>query len=303
MRLKREAIHFLRRSGIILLNYCFNRRTFYETLGWLNDRYDFLASVFVAYPASENYADAYFSDSMMESAKWSPILCALLYQNGKWTLGMGISSLEGEIRETEEENLIALAERTERIRRIVGADYKTFAGILPGVFNRHGIVEESTEAEVTVRVVLDAIEIVKDRENLPPNAPLIILGGNGYIGSRLIEALDKEQVHSVEKSSSGGNWPTQLEGEKALLVNVADREALREYTQHVWSGLHLLNEVYPAPNRKEIRSFSHRNNSAYHVVGVEASAYPAFPKSYAGGIPCCAARPCEEMEAIIRKLN
>lgn len=207
MESKQDAINSLRRAGVILLDLLFNHQVFYKTLGWLNERYDFLASVFVAYPASEEYADAYFSQLIKQKRKWSPALCALLYQNGKWTLGLGISALEEELREADRGGLQALVEQTERIRETVGADYKTFAGILPGILNRRKITEKNTEAEVTVHAVLKAKEIVEEKEDLPSDAPIIVLGGNGYIGSRLMDALPEEKVYSVEKASTGGDWP------------------------------------------------------------------------------------------------
>jgi len=296
-----KALHFLRRLGVALLYYLFSHQLFYTTLGWLNERLDFIGSVFVAYPASKSYADAYFFDFIKHKIKWSPILCALLYQNGKWTLGMGISALEDELRYADEEDLRFLVEQAERIRRTVGADHKTFAGILPGILHRRGIVREATEAEVTVRIILNALEIVKRREDLPADVPLIVLGGDGHIGTRLTEAISDELVHSVEKVNPGEDWPGHLEGEEALLINVATSEALSEYMDRVWPGVRLLNEAYPPPNGEKMKVFT-QHNSAYHVVGVKASAYPSFPKRYAGAIPCCAARPCEEMEAIVRQL-
>ena len=110
-RFERRAIGFARRTGIVLLNLLFNHRLFYRTLGWLNERFDFLASVFVAYPASAKYAKYYFSPSINQKFEWSPALCALLHQNGKWTLGFGISSSEQDFRDSSnEENLQALVE-------------------------------------------------------------------------------------------------------------------------------------------------------------------------------------------------
>jgi hypothetical protein len=193
-----KALHFLRRLGVALLYYLFSHQLFYTTLGWLNERLDFIGSVFVAYPASKSYADACFFGFIKPEIKWSPILCALLYQNGKWTLGMGISALEDELRYADEEDLRFLVEQAERIRRTVGADHKTFAGILPGILHRRGIAREATEAEVTVRIILNALEIVKKREDLPADVPLIVLGGDGHIGTRLTEAISDEPVHSVE---------------------------------------------------------------------------------------------------------
>lgn len=303
MAIKQEVVNFLRRTGIVLLDLLFNHRPFYKLLGWLNDRYDFLDSVFVAYPASEKYADAYFSRLIKRQKKWSPTLCALLRQNGKWTLGLGISALEEEIREANEQKIRTLVKRTERIKNSIGANYKTFAGVLPGIISRLGIEEKNTEAEVTVRIVLKAKETVKKKEGIRSDIPLIILGGDGYIGSRLTNTLPNERVHTVEKSNTGGDWPIHLQGQEAILINVANRDALREYRDRVWPGLHLLNEVYPAPSGRDIRAFASRESSVYHIVGVKASAYPGFPKSYAGGIPCCAAKPCDEMEAVVQKIN
>ncbi|MEH2076811.1 MAG: hypothetical protein V7K57_20825 [Nostoc sp.] len=65
----------------------------------------------------------------------------------------------------------------------------------------------------------------------------------------------------------------------------------------------MVNEVYPEPTGEELNKLITQGNRAYHIVGINADAYPPFPKAYKGGIPCCAARLSDEMDVIIRKIT
>lgn len=299
----RRIVGSSRRWALVLLNLVLHHPLFYRLVGWLNGRRQGLASVFVAYPASAEYASFYFTESLMRKAKWTPILCALMRQNGKWMFGFGISSTEEELRSDVGANLRALVERTERLRQLTGARHMTFSGILPGLLHQRGIINESVEAAVTVRVVAQAVELVRKAEGLPPKAPVIVLGGRGFIGSQLVQVLEEHSVYSVDTSKPNDAWPDHLEGKQAILINVASKHALRQYLDKVWAGLTLLNEVYPEPSTIEVEVFDRYGNKAYHVVGVRAQSWPSFPKAYAGGIPCCAGWPCDELEAIVRRLN
>jgi len=183
------------------------------------------------------------------------------------------------------------------------AKQKTFAGILPGVMYMKRLIRESPEADVTVEAVLQAERELKLVINYPENIPLIILGGNGFIGRRLIKKLDGREVYCVDVGENNNNWPDHLYGRKVILINLTRKAVLTNYLHLFWSNLVLLNEVYPEPKQNDLQELTNKGSVAYHVVGLKAESYPSFPRAYRGGIPCCAGYHAKKMEVIVKKLN
>jgi len=50
----------------------------------------------------------------------------------------------------------------------------------------------------------------------------------------------------------------------------------------------VVNDVYPEPSRAEVEVLRSKSAVCYHIAGIKAKAWPAFPRGYQGGIPCCA---------------
>lgn len=288
---------------LLIINFFFNHDWVFKTIGWLNRHFDFIFGVFVAYPEKESYARAYVYQRHRHIMKWLPWPASISRQNGKWELMMVISSSKKDFYDSaNEENLRILVERTEKIRQMLGAPQKTFAGILPGVLYSKGIITEATEANTTVKGVLQIEAELRKAESYPDDTPLIILGGEGFIGSRMVKRLQDigREVHSVE---SPEQWPGQLYGQKTILINLTKMYAISVYIDFFWSELIILNEVYPEPSEKEIRRLSDKGIHLYHASGVDAKSYPSYPGAYQGGIPFCAAWDSEDMGVISVRLN
>ena len=79
-----------------------------------------------------------------------------------------------------------------------------------------------------------------------------------------------------------------LWGRPTILLNVSRKGALARYIPHLWPEAVVLNEVYPEPDRSEVAAIQEKGARCYHISGVEARAWPPFPRAYQGGIPCCA---------------
>jgi len=161
------------------------------------------------------------------------------------------------------------------------------------------------EADVTVRVVVEAEKQVCNLELMQENPPLIILGGKGFIGRRLLSALHGRELYSidlVDKTEGLENWPEHLRGQRVILLNVSRRAVLLNYLPRLWPEIVLLNEVYPEPDDGCLQKLLQLGVSAYHVVGVAGEAYPPFPRAYQGGIPACSARLTPEMRVLVKKL-
>ena len=247
----RLAGHF-RKVSILAMNFVFNRKYVFKFIGFINRYLKFIGSVFVAYPASEEYARAYVYPRQRHLMRWSPWPVGIFLQNGKWGIMFVISSTEKDFTKPEhEDNLRKLVERTELIRELVCAPQKTFAGILPGVLYAKRIIHETVETHVTIEAIIKAESKVKQDERYDSNVPLIVLGGMGFIGRKLIGKLKGREVFCVDvktKAECRTTWPHHLAGRKAVLINVTKKAALSDYLKLFWPELILINEVYPEPN-------------------------------------------------------
>ncbi|QDV04859.1 hypothetical protein Poly30_03530 [Planctomycetes bacterium Poly30] len=226
----------------------------------------------------------------------------LIKQEGRWCVVCAISSFEDEVRVATKNCLETLLRRAQAIQRELQAEHLTFSGILPGVMEKNDVPHDGQEAQTTVLVVADAIAKVSAQVGHDEDTPVILLGASGYIGTRLKVQLQGREVHAVDPKSNQSTLPESLRGQCALLVNVASRRALAGHLSALWEGLVLLNEVYPEPSRKERLELRRMGIPAFHVVGVEATAFPPFPGAYRGGAPCCAAIPSPGLRAVIQEL-
>ncbi|MCF6147677.1 MAG: hypothetical protein E3K37_03360 [Candidatus Kuenenia sp.] len=296
----------LRKILILFVNALFNHNLVFRVIGAINRRWNFLRSVFVMYPATKDYTSAYLYKRHWHALKWSPWIGGVFRQNGKWGLILGITGTDDDFRNTDNSgNLQALAGRAEHVRRLIGATQKTFAGILPGILFKNRFVRETVEMDVAVEAIVRAEGHVRTIERHGKNTPLIVLGGNGFVGRRLIKRLNGREVYCVDSTNGKANtasWPGHLKESCAILINISKSYALSDYTSLFWPGLVVLNEVYPEPHKEELEMIKAKGCAVYHIVGIEGKAYPSFPNAYTGGIPCCAARISEDMRVIVKRL-
>ncbi len=297
----------LRKILVLVVNVIFNHNLVFSIVGVINRRCNFLTSVFVMYPATKDYTSAYLYQRHWHVTKWAPCICGIFWQEDKWGLILGITSTEENFCHSENTgNLQTLAERVEHVRRLIGASQKTFAGILPGILFKKRLIRETVESEITAEAIVKAEKYVRNDAGYDENTPLIILGGNGFVGRRLIKRLNGREIYCVDSTNgktNGESWPFHLKERSAIMINISRSHALAGYTSLFWPGLVLLNEVYPAPGEDELKIITEKGCLAYHVVGIQGKAYPSFPNAYTGGIPCCAARISADMQVIVKKLN
>ncbi len=288
---------------VVLINHYIGKDPFLKIIGFLNQRYGFLNSVFVMYPASKDYTIAYAFEKYLTYQKWSPWIVGFFRQNGQYGIKMTISGIEKDFLNGEEgPNLKSMVFEAERIRQLVGAKQKTFAGILPGVLYAKRIITDTTEANVTVEAVAKAVSDTLSKNSLPAATPIIVLGGRGFVGRRLVTRLNGSEVYNIDLNNQD-DFPLHLKGKDALLINVSRKAAIKDYISLFWKGLIILNEVYPPPAAEELEKIAAIGCPVYHLVGVAAKAYPSFPSVYNGGIPCCAAwNSGDQMQVIVKQL-
>ncbi|NQU77240.1 NAD-dependent epimerase/dehydratase family protein [Candidatus Falkowbacteria bacterium] len=303
--------HF-KKIGIIVVNLLFDHDYFYKFLGFLNTNILLgrIRGMFLVYPASEKFTKAFVYNWYAKKIKWKPALVGFFRQENKWGIIFGISATEEDFwKDYDTEKLKKLNSKLESIKKIIKADQKNFAGVLPGILAKGGVVNKSTEARATVLAISQAIEILKARENMPDNSPLIVIGAEGFIGNQLVNFLRergyKGDIHTIDikLSEKSGGLPRELEGRPTIILNLTKRGALSEYIGSVWSEAVIINEVYPEPSKEELMAIQERGAHCYHVVGLKGKSWPSFPGAYSGGIPCCASLTIPQKgDVIIKKL-
>jgi len=297
--------HF-RRLPLEILNIFINHDWLFWLIGAANKHIGLIEFIFLVYPASEKYASAYVYSRRLPKVMWNPWPCGLLWQNGKFGLMFCISATNGQFADPQNtENLQRVNERMEKLRQLLGANRKTFAGILPGILYAKRIINDAPEADLTAVAVSQAIDEVKAKESLGTDVPVIVLGGRGFIGRRVMKLLDKSTAFSIDSADDcdQNSWPNHLKGRRVIVVNITLNNAIRDYLDVFWPGTIVINEVYPEPTSDILNRLKDKNCSCYHVVGVHASSLPSFPAAYEGAIPCCAAWPSPNMKVVVRKLN
>ncbi len=295
--MKKNFVLHIRRLAVLFFDFLFDHNWFYRLLGWMNYRFFEIRTVFLMYPEQRKYALAFVYPSRLPKVKWNPFLAGFFVQNGKLGLMFAISATPDDFRNpANEDGLRSMVKRMEEIRQLVGAPRKTFAGILPGVLYAKRIVRVAPEAELTVEGILIAVDLIKKKEKIYVNVPIIALGGGGFIGRRLVKKLQNkgEQVIVVDK---GDPWPDV--SEVAIVINMTLKGALLEYLDKMNTEMIVVNEVYPPPNPG---NFAGRVRSLYHIKGAKAFALPPFPHAYKGGIPLCAAFFHDQIDILVDKL-
>ncbi|MCX6741479.1 MAG: hypothetical protein NTY61_03730 [Candidatus Parcubacteria bacterium] len=287
------------------LNLFFNHSWIYWLIGLSNRKFRLIESVFLVYPATDDYTSAYSYAYRSRWHEWKPGPIGFFWQNGKLGVKFAISAHNGQFSDpANKDKLRQVVEKMERIRKLFHAKHKTFAGILPGVLFMKRLVRETPEADVTVEAVRQVIERVRLLEGLSDDTPVIVLGGRGFIGRRVVDALPKGTTYSVDIAGCNGQnvWPDHLRGKPTLLVNISLNSALGQYIHLLWPEIVIVNEVYPEPSQELAQQLKAVGCHCYHVVGVKAKALPSFPGGYQGGIPCCAAWRAESMEALFKRI-
>lgn len=295
-----------RRISVAIANGVINRELVYRIVGRINRQTGSITSVFLVYPARDDYALAYVYPQRIERIRWNPWPVGVIRQNGKFAIMFGVSSNDSHFAKSSHvEDLAALTERMEKLRVLLGAKQKTFAGVLPGLLAQRGILTDTPEADVTATVVVQAIATLKLEAGLPPTAPVIVLGGGGFVGRRIVSLLGTKQRVEVVDQIHGypAELPADLSGRPVVLLNVAAPGAIGEYLDSLWPEMVVLNEVYPEPSPTEVAALTALGVPCFHVAGVKARAFPPFPAAYAGAVPCCAAWPSDDLEPVLRRMS
>ena len=270
-----------------------------------------IKTLFMYYPATEAYADLVAYRWHQRRFGWFPGLVGLFVQNGRIGLCFAVPNTEAQFKDQANTGHVAtLMQRMDGLRHRIGAEHRTFAGILPSIFHSRGIQDRDVvmQRNMTARAVLAALDEVIAGNRLPADVPVLLLGGRGFVGSHVQQLCVGRNVSVIDANETDAFRALirPLRGHPLVIVNLTKAGVLADYLEYFWPGLILLNEVYPEPSRCEVRAAESLGSVVYHISGVEAWCWPPFPRAYRGGIPCCASVPLgadERVAVVVTRLS
>lgn len=296
----------MRKIIAVFLILLFSHTWCYRLIGWFNRRYGWIDSVFLMYPASARYLSAYCPPAIARYCGWRPVWVGIGRQTGGgWMLIFAVPNVEKDFLQSQHHTqLQRLVARMQQIQQSVGATQSSFAGILPSVLAARQMRVEAPERAVTVTVVVAAVTQLVHQQHLTVPTRLIVLGGAGFIGTPVVAQLRAlgHEVAVVDPQAST-RWPDEWVGLPTILLNISRKNAIYQYIDQTWSALIVLNEVYPEPSARAIQRLSERGVKSFHLVGVAGQAWPHFPASYHGAIPCCAGQVAVAPLVLLRRLD
>jgi hypothetical protein len=259
------------------------------------------ASVFFCYAGNERYAEHYSYRSTRNFLLWFPSPIGVFRQGKKWGLICAAPVTEHEFTAAKNETKTAeLLGRLQRVRRLLGAEKLSFAGVLPTVLNRKWPGILAGELDQTPEVVRRAAHEVLRRHNL---RRVVLLGGSGRIGRAVDALLRSDGVEVIVIDPAGSNSPeTMGSQDTTLLVDVSRFGAISEYVERMPSGSAVLNEVFPEPSREIAEEFLRKNVPVYHIAGVAAEVFPSLPLGYKNALPCCAIHSKKVGDPILKRI-
>lgn len=268
---------------------------------WVFKRLHLFQAVFVVYPANNQYAN-YFSFRWRQKINaWKPwIVGVIKHPSGARTLTFAISSSEVDIKsEGKVSNLKILHQETKELAKKLGAKSIHFAGIIPGCLKYRRVPRPNTEQEATVIAVVKATQSLREQLGHTADSPIVLLGYKGFIGREVMRKLTQMNlaVRGVEK-----NDQIAIPCAPHMVINITQPEAINAHVDSFNEYSVLLNEVYPVPCREVLEYLRSKSVQVYHLAGVIAEAWPAFPGAYHGAVPCCGAIPTEHYEVVLKRL-
>jgi hypothetical protein len=289
---------------VLLTGAIFRTGLPYRLLGLVNRRLPVLQTVFFCYAGSPAYARRYCYRWSEDWLRETPTPIGVYRQGGRWGLVVASPISEAQIVDSSRrEQLERLIGHVEWIASAIGAENVRLAGILPGHLRRQGRGAATRTRDTIARVVHCSLTRVRDRH--AKGAPIVLLGGDGYLGRAVQRELRRagEAFHVIDSARGVRALPHALRSRSILLLDLSRSGVLRVYAEQVAPGSVVLNEVFPEPDHELVRAFRRRQISVFHIAGVRARVIPALPGGYTGAVPCCAVHGSGSIDPVIRKLE
>lgn len=264
----------------------------YVLIGLWNRSFGGWKSVFFCYAGSKNYTSSYAPRFAVDAFRWRPSPIGILKQDGEMGLVIASPVTEADfLNPANAKKFKALQRRLQWIVRLIGAKQLSLSGILPSVLRDSSTLKVADSRPVVAETVCQAVDQVV-RDCFDGKVPaLIILGGKGFVGDPTTRALRAQghDCHVVDPKVRRQHLPEGLSGSQAILIDISRYGAIESYIPQMWSGLVVLNETFPRPSSRNIRSMQAMGIDVYHISGVAGSVRPPLPFGYENAVPCCAA--------------
>ena len=298
---------FALKAGVLICGVASLTLVPYAILGIWNRLFGGWTSVFYCYAGSTQFVETYAPSFLVRSFRWMPIPIGILRHAN--TRGIIIASPVSEQQFLDPANATAfrtLQRRIARIAKLVGARRISLTGVMPSAAAKDGILNLPDTRPIIQRAVCAAVaRVVRERfdVNWPP---ILLIGGAGYIGVPIAESLREggATVHVIDPKGSETDLPKHLHGCPCLILDCSRKGVIHSYTDQMWPGMVLLNEVFPRPSRKVVEALSERGVECWHLSGLAGSIVPPLPHGYENAVPCCAAHEAlGDPEVVIVSLN
>lgn len=288
---RNRLLQHLLKVVVLLLSAVGRLSVVWWTVGLLNRRLFRLEAVFFCYAGSERYARHYcyaWSESWLRAV---PTLIGVYRVGRAWGLAFASPATADELVGRDTALLDSVLSRLGTISRLVRATHIRLAGVIPGHLHRIGHPLGATEiGDVVANAVFDATCRTLPECGLPDSTPVVVLGGGGFVGQRVVGHLQRAGLPHVVVDPARGRSaiPQQLERERVLVLDMSRPGGLRVHVERIPPGSVVLSEVFPEPDRADVLRLKRMNCRVLHIAGVGARVYPSLPGSYAGAVPCCA---------------
>jgi hypothetical protein len=276
----RSVQRFFVKFFLEFVNLLFNNTFF----AFLSRRLNLFQALFLVYPAERRFAEHFEFSFRIKKNKTSPFIIGFcIHPNWKMSLCVAVSSTQRDFSEGVV-NLKLFHKNVLSFSRCFGCKTTHLAGELPSLLKRAGVSREEVEREVTVAAVTSSCVQIASKHGVDI---IVVLGSAGYIGKKVCESLEYRGL-SVVGVDLGETFPSLIEGKRALVVNVASKQALDRHMLSFRGGFIFLNEVYPAPTKQQLQDLKERDVKAFHISGGRVKLlFPPLPGEYQGALPCC----------------
>jgi hypothetical protein len=296
----------LRRIAIVVLSAVSRTYIPFVLLGILNRIFPTLASVFFCYAGNARYAAHYSYPSCRSFLLWFPSTIGVFRQGRRWGLMCATPITEVEFTDPKNaKELGLLLRRLQCIKKLLGVNQLSFAGILPTVLRRSRPQDvDNIDRDRTSEVVRRAVHQVR-RQHFPDQQhTVVLLGGAGRIGRALHERLQADGIEPIiiDSTVPASLAFAELSSVSMILVDVSRHGAIERHIHELPAGAVVLNEVFPEPSRDAVQELRTRNIAAYHIAGVKAEVYPSLPHGYKNAVPCCAIHSDEIGEPVLMRI-
>lgn len=290
----------LRKFFLLIVSELIGSSVGLTLIGWINRVLlkGKLQTLFVCYSVNKEYKNAMIFDWYAPRIQWRPAIAGIFLHKLGGGLTFGISADEGDISDpANRDKLKQLDDRMAALASKIGAKNVAYAGIIPGVMRKLDLRKTTPESSATVNLIISSLKKIEESEQLPADFPIIIIGSSGHIGAELVSKLsatDADRLVRIDLQhlACDDNFPEPLRahfGKPAVAINVSRNKVLDTYLEYMWPGLVILNDVFPEADKATLQAIRNLGAKYYHLAGIKGVAFPKFPKSYAGSIPCCTA--------------